>query len=260
MSGGKFIKLSRIEDSPELEFLISGHHNEFILLTVISQRARRSFDRCKFTGAEQNQALIGDFKNYGMSERNYRTAKKNLEKWEFATFKGTSKGTIATLCNSDVYDINAEEGDGQHDGQPTDDRRTGDGRVTTKKNVKNENNANNEKNNTPSFDVEDAFKQFWAIFPKKIGKLDAKKKFAKAMKEATLSELIESLNKQKLSFEWTKEGGRYIPNPSTWLNQGRWMDEIAVATPKAKKMSEMTYQEQQEHLDKIQANIMGARK
>jgi len=29
---------------------------------------------------------------------------------------------------------------------------------------------------------------------------------------------------------------------------------------KAKKMSEMTYQEQQEHLDKIQANIMGARK
>ena len=114
--------------------------------------------------------------------------------------------------------------------------------------------------NTPSFDVEDAFNQFWAIFPKKVGKLDAKKKFAKAMKEATLSELLESLNKQKLSFEWTKQNGRYIPNPSTWLNQGRWMDEIEVATPKAKKMSEMTYQEQQEHLDKIQANIMGARK
>jgi hypothetical protein len=25
--------------------------------------------------------------------------------------------------------------------------------------------------------------------------------------------------------QWTREGGRFIPHPSTWLNQGRWDDE-----------------------------------
>ena len=29
----------------------------------------------------------------------------------------------------------------------------------------------------------------------------------------------------KTSEQWLREGGRFIPNPSTWINQGRWDDE-----------------------------------
>lgn len=26
--------------------------------------------------------------------------------------------------------------------------------------------------------------------------------------------------------QWQRDGGQYIPHPATWLNQGRWKDEI----------------------------------
>ena len=29
-----------------------------------------------------------------------------------------------------------------------------------------------------------------------------------------------------------KDNGQYIPNPATWLNQGRWEDELEAAKPK----------------------------
>jgi hypothetical protein len=25
--------------------------------------------------------------------------------------------------------------------------------------------------------------------------------------------------------DWLKDGGQFVPHPSTWLNQGRWQDE-----------------------------------
>lgn len=43
----------------------------------------------------------------GLSEREYRSAITNLVKWGYITTTTTNKGTIAMLCNSDVYDINS---------------------------------------------------------------------------------------------------------------------------------------------------------
>ena len=34
----------------------------------------------------------------------------------------------------------------------------------------------------------------------------------------------------KKSYNWNKDNGQYIPNPTTWLNQKRWEDEIEIAT------------------------------
>ncbi len=42
---------------------------------------------------------------------------------------------------------------------------------------------------------------------------------------------------QKQSEQWTKDNGRFIPNPATWLNQGRWEDELPVAEETEKKHS-----------------------
>lgn len=139
------------------------HKNAYILLGVIAQRARRTNKFNRF-GLTVGQALIGDHKKYGMTEREYRTAKKKLKKWGFATFKGTNKGTIATLCDKRIYDINPETKDGQSDETKTDKRRARDGQGTTNKNVKNANNENNEKKKgnfvPPSFsDVSDYSKQ-----------------------------------------------------------------------------------------------------
>jgi hypothetical protein len=72
-----------------------------------------------------------------------------------------------------------------------------------------------------------AFDQFWNVYPKKVGKTDARKAFAKV--EMPVEILINAVQKQKASAQWTKDGGQFIPNPSTWLNQGRWEDELPVA-------------------------------
>lgn len=70
----------------------------------------------------------------------------------------------------------------------------------------------------------EAFDVFWAAYPKKVGKKDAFKAFQKVpVSERPL--LIPAIERQKQSRQWNDEGGRFIPNPSTWLNQGRWMDE-----------------------------------
>ena len=74
---------------------------------------------------------------------------------------------------------------------------------------------------------EAAFDAFWQAYPKKVGKDAARRAFAKV--KAPLDDLIAAVEQQKTSKQWTKDGGQYIPNPATWLNQGRWDDELPAA-------------------------------
>lgn len=70
------------------------------------------------------------------------------------------------------------------------------------------------------------FDEFWKAYPKKIGKGDARKEFDKIPK-SVYPLLIPAIEKQKLSAQWNRDDGQYIPNPSTWLHQERWEDEPA---------------------------------
>lgn len=76
----------------------------------------------------------------------------------------------------------------------------------------------------------DKFEEWWKHYPRKVGKEAARKAFAKVtagiLCKVTVQELIDAVEQQKGSEQWTKENGRYIPNPATWLNQGRWEDEL----------------------------------
>lgn len=72
----------------------------------------------------------------------------------------------------------------------------------------------------PDFDV------FWAAYPKKEGKADALKAWGRNGR-AELPVLLKALEAQKGSEQWSKNGGKYIPHASTWLNGRRWEDEVA---------------------------------
>ena len=72
-----------------------------------------------------------------------------------------------------------------------------------------------------------AFDVFWKAYPKKINKQEARRAFQKL--SVPVETLVNALEKQKLSAQWTSDGGRYIPYPATWLNQQRWEDELAPA-------------------------------
>lgn len=70
------------------------------------------------------------------------------------------------------------------------------------------------------------FVHFWNAYPKKKDKGHALKAWQKITdQKATLELILSALEWQKISYDWTKEGGQYIPLPSTYLNGRRWEDE-----------------------------------
>lgn len=70
------------------------------------------------------------------------------------------------------------------------------------------------------------FDDFWEAYPNKVGKASAKTKYEKKVKDlATHNLIMKDLEKRKYFHEWIKDGGRYIPHPTTYLNNERWNDE-----------------------------------
>ena len=73
------------------------------------------------------------------------------------------------------------------------------------------------------------FSEFWKLYPKKVGKKAALNAWKKIKPDADLfSRIMAAVDVAKATDQWQREGGRFIPNPATWLNQGRWDDEPLV--------------------------------
>jgi hypothetical protein len=71
------------------------------------------------------------------------------------------------------------------------------------------------------------FIEFWESYPKKVGKRYCHSIFEKLNPDrALVDKMLLTLSRQKQSSAWLKDQGQFIPNPSTWLNQGRWEDEL----------------------------------
>ena len=77
-----------------------------------------------------------------------------------------------------------------------------------------------------------SFDRFWSAYPKKEGKGAAIKAWEKATKDLSVDEIIDFTDKAVLAIDaqkrerWDASDRKYIPMPSTWLNQCRWLDEI----------------------------------
>jgi hypothetical protein len=67
------------------------------------------------------------------------------------------------------------------------------------------------------------FEAFWSAYPKKTAKPYCKDIWMR--KKLSIESVLPALKKAIASTDWQKEGGKFIPNPSTWLNQGRYEDE-----------------------------------
>jgi uncharacterized protein YdaU (DUF1376 family) len=73
------------------------------------------------------------------------------------------------------------------------------------------------------------FNEFWHLFPNKVGKADARRKFDIARRKVELDALLEGVGRYIVE----KPADRPWVNPSTWLHQERWEDEPA-PTPAAR--------------------------
>lgn len=73
-------------------------------------------------------------------------------------------------------------------------------------------------------EVETMFLQFWSIYPKKVDKKGSFRAFKNIPKlKEQFPGIIKALEIQKDSDQWTKNHGQFIPNPTTYIHQERWL-------------------------------------
>lgn len=70
------------------------------------------------------------------------------------------------------------------------------------------------------------FDVFWKAYPKKEAKKDAQSAFEKLNPNPELlAGMLGAIATKAASTDWTKDGGKYVPLPATWLRAERWTDE-----------------------------------
>lgn len=73
------------------------------------------------------------------------------------------------------------------------------------------------------------FASFWSVYPRHQSKSLAHKKFL-SLSKSLLPTILEAVEKQRKSEQWQKDNGKFIPYPTTWLNQQRWEDEQTISS------------------------------
>ena len=97
-----WVKLMR---SPEAEELASKYPNALRLALFISWRARWQ-PHDDGSNLATGEALIGDYKAYGMSESAYRAAKERLSGLRYAEFRSVlGLGTVARFLDNRLFDL-----------------------------------------------------------------------------------------------------------------------------------------------------------
>ena len=74
-----------------------------------------------------------------------------------------------------------------------------------------------------------SFAEWWAEYPRKVGRGAASRAYATACKRASPADLLLGLRRQR----WPDDP-QFIPHAATWLNQARWLDDPGAAAPPPK--------------------------
>jgi len=81
----------------------------------------------------------------------------------------------------------------------------------------------------------EAFKAFWAEYPRKVGKADARRAFEEAATdEDRIREILDGLKRQKEQ-DFNFREMRFIPHPATWLSREGWEDEPTPPKPNGRR-------------------------
>lgn len=87
------------------------------------------------------------------------------------------------------------------------------------------------KGSTPAR-VESDFLDFYAAYPRHVGKEAARRAFEKAVKAGTpAADIVEGARRYAAATAAAGTETRYVAHPATWLNAGRWSDDMEDAAP-----------------------------
>lgn len=80
--------------------------------------------------------------------------------------------------------------------------------------------------------VESDFLDFYAAYPRHVGKEAARRAFVKAVKGGTpAADIVEGARRYAAATAAAGTETRYVAHPATWLNAGRWSDDMEDAAP-----------------------------
>lgn len=180
-----------------------------------------------------------------LTERQVRVSLKHLQMTGEVTSKSTNRYTVITIVKYDDYQFNDKQNDKPTTGEMSDGCQSNDKQVTREMSdgCQRYNNNNNpitqqgKKDDplTPLYPPVaggkvDLFDKFWAAYPRKVSKPQAKSAWKKLrVDEEMLEEILASLEKWKASYGWQKNNGQFIPYPATWLNNHQWEDDVQPA-------------------------------
>lgn len=71
--------------------------------------------------------------------------------------------------------------------------------------------------------LDEAFEQFWTIYPRRVGKASAKRAFTRAVKDCSIEDVLSGT--RRLSADPNLPETQFIPYPATWLNRDGWTDD-----------------------------------
>jgi hypothetical protein len=82
----------------------------------------------------------------------------------------------------------------------------------------------------PSVRTRESFAAFWHVYPKKENQEDAWTEWQRLRPDCTLlATMVAALEWQVTKSGWTRDGGRYIPEPAKRLRKRRWTDQPSTA-------------------------------
>jgi len=234
MSNGTFMISRRIWEHEEFAPSSFSEREAFMyLISEASWKPRRKRVGKVVVGLERGQLahstrFLADAWGWHHSKvRRFLERLENRHMIERSTDTGVS---IISLTNYDTYQVSSQSSDTAPTHNPTQNRHSSD---------TNENKGEIKgRNNNHAQAREDGFDAFWDAYPRKVGKDAARKAFSKAVKKTPASEVMAGLKAQLPSI--TSRDRQYQPHPATWLNQGRWQDQVEAPQRRAVNIVDFT--------------------
>ena len=161
-------------------------------------------------------------KETNLSVQNIRTAISNLKSTGDLTERQHGKHRILKLINFMRYqDTNRDSNNNL-----TGIQQGSNSKSTVDKEVKKE-----RKKERVHRCTRENFKTFWEEYPRRESRQRALALFIK-IPLVEFDSILKGLSHYKSSEQWIRDGGKFIPHASTWLNQERWKDDLSPPTPK----------------------------
>lgn len=85
--------------------------------------------------------------------------------------------------------------------------------------------SSNSISNSSKEEKDARFDEFWDEYPRKVGRAEAKRRWARLDCDSMADQVLIGLRRCKASRDWKGRDAKFLPYPATWLNAEGWSDE-----------------------------------